>query len=280
MLCRLFIWLLLLLQARVAIAQLDTSIRRVDWVKQMTNDKKHFSICSDCEGHSIKPVFDIKGTDHGGALGEVSYADFNHDDKEDAVVELWMDGSGRFAAFVLFLQSQKGPVFTMCDGGPRFEVNISRDTIYADHALYGADPTCCPSEHKITPIIVRGKKVHRLKPTIYPSGDAIYAVQRFYSRLSGDEFEAAYENLSTQFRRAHPYKQWIKGYQHTNSIDVRLDSVMKNDRIAIWIKSVDEVKGKKDTRLFEGSWKVTLDRSNPYHLRWVLSDPAIKEIKH
>jgi hypothetical protein len=157
----------------------------------------------------------------------------------------------------------------------------THDTILVTRALFGPmEPNCCPGEYETTPIVWRNSKVHRLKSTIKPTSDSpIEAVESFYRRINGGLFEVAYDFLSSDYKKKNPYKRWVDGYKNTKSVSVDIDSTITNDRVKVRIQSIDAINNNDVHRQFEGSWKVILDTTNPYHIRWQLSDPKIREIK-
>ncbi len=264
-------------------SQTDTSIRKIDWNDYLTKDKKHFTICTDCNYNSAQPVFTINGSDNQGALGSVSYLDFNHDDREDAIVELSLDGTGHCTStsFILFLHSSTGPAKSIHDGNCQFVVYISNDTIMTARPLFGpGEPIYIPSEFETTPIVWENGRVQRLKPIVKPMADnPIDAVETFYLRVNGGIFEVAYDFLSSDYKKKNPYARWVEGYKNTTSVKAVVDSTLKDDRVQVKISSTDTINGKEIHRRYEGSWKVKLDTTNPYHIRWQLSDPRINEVK-
>ncbi len=264
--------------------ELDTSIRKSDWNALLAADFKHFQI--DNSKDEGVPYFiaridteDLEA-DCRGSFDTVRYLDINHDDREDAVIELFGGGSGHFRSYVLFLQSDNGPEPVTCGSGSTLEVSFHSDTLFASTRYFlSGDANCCARAEEIKPIVVNGKHVKYLPAKIIPSEDGgSQTVRLFYARLDLREFDEAYSMLSRIYRSRHPYKKWLAGFQNMEHVEVETSDQSLEMVVPVKISSTDIINGRKVSHRFNGSWSVEwINGSNGYD--WVLDDPKIQEVK-
>ncbi len=165
-----------------------------------------------------------------------------------------------------------------CGGGSNLEVSFHADTLFAStRYLLSGDANCCARAKEIKPIVVNGKHVKPLPTQIRPSvGGAAQTV--FYLFLDSRDFKPAYDMLSVNYRRKHPYNKWLVGFHNMEHVNVELMDNPHEPVIPVRISSTDMINGSIVHHLFVGAWKVrwvTSFKGND----WVLDDPSIEEVK-
>lgn len=277
----------------------DTSIRFVNWDSLVAHDTINFILDRDDSAFYGRPYYIARDSQWWGwSYGSldntdypIRYADFNHDGREDAAINLLGGGSGIFCFSAIFLQSLNGPHFVGSYGGPHYWDTVHHDTlfIYTSHEVTDQvqnDPDCCFRAWDIQRVIGSADSIRFLPLLVEPlPGMAQYSVDAFYRFLNEAQYQPAYSMLSKLYRDSHPYREWVKGFAHTDSISTIIDTASPNSAIRIKIKSLDTLNGQKIIKKYEGIWHMKFLTNNRTYTdttaiaRWVMEWPDIRRVK-
>ena len=257
--------------------KLDTSIRRVKW-DSLIRKNSNFKEVRKFNSRGRK-YYSYEGADLG-FFDSAAYIDLNHDHYEDAILHFYIESTGGMGGFVVALQQKEGLKFLdPLTGRDHISLDIVNDTMIISSSQYLRDDgTCCPHAWEYDSVIlIKDSLIHLNLVTIPSDSTSWMVVDAYYRMLSDKRYKDAYKLLSEDYRRKHPYANWL----HKMASTMKLSATVRpspNDRVtAIVERVVDKNEPIHQRVTWHPIFEKGPDPESDYD--WYLDRPEIHEVK-
>jgi hypothetical protein len=218
-------------------------------------------------------------------LRDITYGDLDHDGSDEAVIDFATGGSAGVCSYGVMKRIGGKIRMIAFDGMYKGYASIENDTLWVTSSLYTPtewEGNSYPLSHSIEGYLLRKGKLLRVDSTAEGTPDGAWAtVQSYYDAITEKDYLKAYKLfLGSKYKKKHPYKEWVKGFVDSDSVEVNVEveksrplNTTKDGTVPVTI-IVHHASG--TITKYTGIWKLKWTNSDD---GWQMAESNIKEVR-